>query len=206
MWQFDKSVADRFEQEAEQNIPDYHRVIELCWKIAENRGIAYDATIVDVGSARGETLYQFKSNGFTNVWGVEASEAMRDASMFKTSVILSETYPDLKADMIMMNWTLHFVNNKYAYLKDIYNNLNDGGIFILTDKTTQSSMVKDLYYDFKRDNGVSDEYIISKEKQLQGYMKTEDFGWYYYTLGIMGFKNVQMINSSLGFTTFYCEK
>jgi len=206
MWEFDKSVADRFQTEAETNIPDYHRVIELCWKIAENKGIDYDATIVDVGSALGETMYQFKANGFTNVWGVESSAAMRDASLFKENIILSETYPNLKADMIMMNWTLHFIKNKYAYLKDIYDNLNDDGVFILTDKTNQSTMVKDLYYDFKRDNGVSDEYIFNKEKQLQGIMKTEDFGWYYYTLSIMGFKNVQMINSSLGFTTFYCEK
>lgn len=206
MWEFDKSVAARFEQEAQQNIPDYFKVIELCCKIAEYKNIDHDAVIVDVGSALGETLYHFKSNGYTNVWGVEASEAMREASMFRENIILSETYPDLKADMIMMNWTLHFIKNKYAYLNDVYANLNDGGIFIITDKTNQSEMVKQLYYDFKRDNGVSDEYIIEKEKQLKGYMKTEDFGWYYYTLGIMGFKNTQVINSSLGFTTFYCEK
>jgi SAM-dependent methyltransferase len=206
MWEFDKSVAERFQQEAEQNIPDYRRVIELCWKIADYKQIPHDAVIVDVGSALGETLYEFKANGYTNVWGIESSEAMRDASMYKENVILSETYPNLKADMIMMNWTLHFVTNKYAYLKEIYRNLNDNGVFVLTDKTNQSPMVKEFYYDFKRDRGVSNEYIVEKEKQLQGYMKTEDFAWYYYTLSVMGFKNVQLINSSLGFSTFYCEK
>lgn len=206
MWQFDKSVAERFQQEAEQNIPDYRRVIELCWKIADYKQIPHDAVIVDVGSALGETLYEFKTNGYTNIWGIESSISMKDASMFRENIILSEIYPDLKADMIMMNWTLHFIVNKYVYLKEIYKNLNDSGVFVLTDKTNQSPMVKELYYDFKRDHGVSDEYIVEKEKQLQGYMRTEEFGWYKSTLGSIGFKNVEVINSSLGFTTFYCEK
>jgi hypothetical protein len=80
-----------------------------------------------------------------------------------------------------------------------------GGVLILTDKTNQSETVKNLYYDFKRSNGVSDEYIYSKEESLKGYMDTKDFYEYAHTLNSIGF-DVEIINASYGFVTFYCEK
>lgn len=207
MWEFDKSVAARFEHEAHNHIPDYERVIDLCCRIAEYKELPLDATIVDIGSALGETLYQFKGNGYDNVYGVESSEAMKDASMFRDRIILSSVYPpNFKADMVTMNWTLHFIKDKYSYLQDIYENLSSNGIFILTDKTTQSETTKELYYDFKRNNGVSDEYILEKEKDLKGYMFLESVHWYFYTLDVIGFSKIEIVNSSLGFTTFYCEK
>lgn len=207
MWEFDKTVASRFEQEAHNHIPDYQRVIELCCSIAERKGLPLDATIVDIGSALGETLYQFKGNGYDNVYGVESSESMKDASMYRDRIILSSVYPpNLKADMVTMNWTLHFIKDKYSYLQAIYDNLSNAGMLILTDKTIQSELTKELYYDFKRNNGVSDEYIVEKENQLKGYMHLENVDWYFYTLDIIGFKPVEIINSALGFTTFYCEK
>jgi hypothetical protein len=54
----------------------------------------------------------------------------------------------------------------------MYNSLSYGGYLILTDKTHQSDIVKRDYYDFKRKNGVTEEYIQQKEKDLVG-MKSE---------------------------------
>lgn len=205
MWEFNKEVAGRFQQEAEQNIPDYHRVIQLCVDVADAK-FNPSSKFVDVGSALGETLYQFKANGYPNITGIEASEAMIEQSMFKKDVILSETYPNIKADMVMANWTLHFVKERYEYIRLIYESLNDGGVFILTDKTSQSDLVKGLYYDFKKCNGVTEEYIRQKEDKLKGYMETHPVDWYLIFLREIGFKNVQILNARYGFVTFYCEK
>lgn len=204
-WSFDESVAQRFSQEAHDHIPDYERVIQLCVDIAKER-LSKESVIVDVGSALGYTVDKLISEGYTNTYGVEASEAMVSNSKHQDKIILSENFPDLTVDMAVINWTLHFIKTPDNYLKEVYNKLNGGGILIITDKTSQSELVKKLYYDFKRSNGVSEEYIKQKELQLQGYMNNLPIDWYLKTLQEIGFNNIQIINSRLGFATFYCEK
>jgi hypothetical protein len=103
-----------------------------------------------------------------------------------------------------MNWTLHFIQDKYNYLVDIYNKL-DYGHLILTDKTSQSEIVKELYYDFKLSKGVSEDYIQQKEKNLLGVMLSVPIDWYVKSLREIGF-TVDIIHGDLGFITFLCKK
>lgn len=206
VWEFDKSVADRFQAEALCNIPDYDRIIDMCLDIA-NRKYDQESVIVDVGSALGYTMAKFTDAGYINVHGVESSQAMIDAAEFSSSVILSDKFPsDFTCDMVMANWTLHFVNERKEYIQAVYNALNVDGTFILSDKTPQTPTVKELYYDFKRKNGITDEYIYEKEQKLKGYMNLLPIEWYMETLRDIGFKNIQIINGRFGFITFYVEK
>lgn len=204
-WQFDESVAKRFQQEAHEHIPDYERVIDLCLDIANNK-LNKDSVIIDVGSALGYTVDSFIKHGYSNIVGVEASEAMRLNSLHQDKIILSDAFPNINCDMVIINWTLHFIKNADAYLKSVFDSINDGGILVLTDKTAQCELIKKLYYDFKRSNGVSEEYIQQKEIQLQGYMNNFPVEWYLTILQEIGFSNIQIINTRLGFSTFYCEK
>lgn len=204
-WEFDDVVAKRFQQEAITNIPDYERVIDMCLAIANHRHDK-DSTIVDVGSALGYTIEKFNNDGYSDVYGVESSQAMRAASKYSSFVKLSDTFPNWRAEFVMANWTLHFVNERKQYIQDIHNALIDGGTFVLTDKTTQTDDVKELYYNFKRSNGITDEYIYEKEQKLKGYMNLMSVEWYIDTLDEIGFKNIQIINARFGFVTFYCEK
>ena len=204
-WEFDDTVASRFQDEANANIPDYARVIDLCHQIAE-RKFDKSATVVDVGSALGYTVHSFLTKGYTNVYGIESSQAMINNSMHKERIIMSESYPELPADFIMANWTLHFVDERKKYIQDVFDNLNHKGVFVLSDKTPQSDIIKEMYYDFKRSYGITDEYIYEKEKKLQGYMNLLPIEWYMETLKEVGFTSIQIINSKYGFVTFYCEK
>lgn len=206
IWKFDDSVAKRFQQEALTNIPDYERVIDMCLEIVKSK-YSKESTIVDIGSALGYTVDKLITSGFNNVIGIESSQSMIDNSKHKQSIILSETFPtDLFADVVLANWTLHFVVERKNYIQNIYNSLSDGGTFIISDKTSQTPEIKELYYDFKRANGVTDEYIYEKEQKLQGYMHPYPIEWYTETLKDIGFKNIQIINARLGFVTIYCEK
>jgi SAM-dependent methyltransferase len=205
MWQFDDDVANRFQAEAENNIPDYNRVINLCIDVA-NKEFTHDSKVVDVGSALGNTLNEFIKAGYTNVIGVESSTNMIAKSLHKDKVLLSDKFPNIAADIVLANWTLHFVNEREEYIRSVYKNLNDNGVFILTDKTTQSESIKELYYDFKRSNGVTEEYIASKEIQLEGVLVTYPAWWYFDMLQLAGFKDVQILNSKYGFVTYYCKK
>jgi SAM-dependent methyltransferase len=204
-WAFDKSVALRFQQEAQQHIPDYNRVVELCVDIA-NATIKKTDSVIDVGSALGYTLEKFISAGFVNTIGVEKSLDMIDQSWNPAKVICSDTFPKQQFQLVLLNWTLHFVKNKSSYLDNIYQNLNNGGALILTDKTTQSPEIKKLYYRFKLDNGVTQDYIELKEQQLIGIMHTVPVEWYIEKLKNIGFRSIEIINANLGFVTIYCIK
>jgi SAM-dependent methyltransferase len=198
-------VAKRFQQEAEAHIPSYHTVIDMCVEFA-NKNLKKDDSIIDVGSALGYTMKRFIDEGYKNVIGVDNSRAMIDNSIFPELVIENESFPKNNYDFILANWTIHFIQDKYSYLNDMYNSLSYGGYLILTDKLQQSDIVKRDYYDFKRKNGVSEEYIQQKEKDLVGIMHSVSLGWYTNKLSMVGFKSVEVIHSNLGFTTFLCSK
>ena len=78
--------------------------------------------------------------------------------------ILSETYPTgLPAmDVIICNWTLHFIKDKLTYLKAIKDNLHDKGTLILSEKTTLDPLMIEKYHEFKIQKGVSEEEIKVK--------------------------------------------
>lgn len=203
-WVFDNSVAERFQHEAETNIPSYHLVIDKCLTFA-NKYLQKTDKVIDVGSALGYTISKFINAGFTNVMGVDNSTAMIDKSMHKQLVLCDDKLPKYKYKLVMMNWTLHFVTDKTSYLIDIYNSLENNGYLILSDKCLQSDIVKDMYYDFKRSHGVSEEYIRQKEQNLIGVMKSVHIQWYLEALSNIGFK-VEVIHADLGFVTFLCTK
>jgi len=204
-WKFDENVAKRFPKEAEQHIPDYYEVIDMCLTIAKKNLESKDK-IIDIGSALGFTVNKFIQEGFINTYGVDNSEKMIAASQHKEKIFLSDTLPSGLYKMILMNWTLHFVLDKEKYLTDIYNNLAQAGYFILTDKTFQSLSTKEMYYKFKEDNGVSLEYIKKKENKLKGVMHSMSAQWYFTMLDKVGFKNIEVINAKYGFITFVCRK
>jgi SAM-dependent methyltransferase len=207
-WEFDQSVADRFQQEAEQHIPDYQRVIEMCFSLTK---IAFsdnkDINIIDVGSALGHTMNKFIKSDYKNVWGVDSSQAMVNTSKYPDRVILSKSFPtEKKWDVVLANWTLHFINEREEYLRDIYNSMNTNGVLILTDKMDHHSEIERMYYNFKRKNGVSDEVIYKKKDSLQGVLVTKPLEWYLDILKSLNFSRIQVINTRFMFTTIYARK
>jgi SAM-dependent methyltransferase len=203
-WKFDPSVAARFQEEAEKHIPDYYRVIDMCLEIA-NDICLHDSSIIDVGSALGYTVDKFVQAGFTNVFGVDNSQSMVSQSKHRDRIILSDKLPNATYKMVMINWTLHFVVDKIAYLQDVFSKLQPGAIVVISDKTAQSKHVKDMYYNFKRANGVTDEYIAKKEKALVGVMHTMPAEWYMTQLKEIGFQRVEILNARYGFITYICK-
>ena len=204
-WEFDQTVAERFQHEARTNIPDYDRVIKLCLDVA-NKKLNKTSAVIDVGSALGHTLDVFIKDGFTNVIGVDNSDTMIANSLYPMRVTNSDKLPIGNYDMVLANWTLHFIQDRSAYIRDIYDSLNTHGILILSDKTLQDPIIEDMYYDFKRSCNVTQEYIDEKKQKLKGYMFPYSVEWYMDTLIEVGFKNVQILNARVGFVTFYATK
>lgn len=203
-WIFDDEVAERFHEEAVNHIPSYFTVIEKSLDIAKLT-CKHDDFIIDVGSATGLTIKKFIEAGFKNTIGVENSKSMIKYSCYPEKIIYSSVLPNNQYKLILMNWTLHFIHQKKEYLQNIYDNLAIDGYFILTEKTSQSNIVKKLYYNFKEKNNVSVEYILEKEKKLQSIMFCDTISFYLQTLSKIGF-TVEILHADLGFVTFLCKK
>ena len=202
-WIFDEAVATRFQHEAESHIPSYNVVINKSVDFAK-KTLQPDDLIIDVGSALGFTINKFKAAGFKNVIGVDNSTAMISKSLYSDTIVHSSTLPVNKYKLVLINWTLHFILDKQEYLQSVYNSL-DNGYLILTDKMKQSDKVKEMYYDFKRNNGVADEYIYQKEDSLKTIMHCKSVEWYTSQLTAIGF-DIEIIHADLGFVTFLCYK
>lgn len=207
-WAFDEGVAADFVAHARRHIPHYESVIDACVGIALAAFPQRDAKIIDVGSATGYTMQKLRDAGFANVYGVDSSRAMLDRSIVKENLILSECFPADAGpfDMIIANWTLHFIGEREAYLRDIFTALKPGGIFVLSEKMESTRFVHDRYHDFKRAQGVSDAEIAAKEASIEGVLTTKPLDWYLGALARIGFSDIDVIDAAWCFRTILCKR
>lgn len=206
-WKFDAQVAEVFDGIARREIPDYLRVIDLCVRVIAKGGQP-QPRIIDVGSATGETLRQLHQAGYRDIYGVEASIDMINRSFDQATLIHSDDFPEAQGpfDYVLNNWTLHFIRNPLAYLEAIKRSMTPGGTLILSDKVTSSPLTHDLYYDYKRSHGVTEEEIEKKRKQIEGVLVTYPFTWYLNALNNLGFEQIEIINANTAFVTFMAVK
>jgi ubiquinone/menaquinone biosynthesis C-methylase UbiE len=166
-----------------------------------------DSCVIDIGCATGETLRRLYSAGFINLTGVEASHDMLQQCDHTTAKILhNDRFPNEQFDVVLCNWTLHFVEDKEKYLIDIHRNLSDNGMFIISEKTSLNPVSIQQYHKWKLSQGVTHKEIINKEAAVKDIMFIKDPKWYLDTLSCIGFKNIQIIDASWCFTTFLCFK
>ncbi len=208
-WRFDEAVAQRFDQEARAHIPNYELVVRKCVDIAT--ALYPDkaaARILDVGCATGYTLEQLLCVGFTHVYGVDNSQAMLDHSKVTERLVLSDTVPAEYGpyDLVLANWTLHFIDAREEYLASIFDSLNKGGTLVITEKMEMSPLVYGQYHHFKRAQGVSQDEVVRKEAAIQGVLTTRPLVWYLETLQKLGFKQTTVLDASYGFVTLVASK
>jgi len=205
-WKFDERIADVFEQHAEEHIPNYLGVIQKSVDLCELL-LHKNSPIIDIGCATGKTLRELNLKGFKNLHGVDSSQAMLDKiDPAIAKLYLSNHLPLSSYDAALMNWTLHFIQDKRAYLDEIYNGLHPGGFLILSEKTANESPYLDLYHQFKKNKGVSDAEIQAKADSLKGKMFINDQQWYKSALMAAGFRDISIISADWCFTTFLAFK
>lgn len=205
MWKFDKNIAGIFVDHAKQHIPNYDLVLDKTVDICKTK--SYSSKIIDVGCATGETIRKLYSSNFKNLHGVDNSKDMIEYCPANIAKYYhSNSFPIENFDIVIMNWTLHFVQKKKEYLQDIFNNLNDDGILILSEKTSIEDFSKKFYYEYKESKGVTKEQIAEKEQSLKGVMHIDSPEWYFNTLKSIGYKNIQIFDAHWCFTSFVCFK
>ena len=204
-WRFDENIAPVFVEHARQHIPNYEAVTDKCARYC-TLNLRKDAKIIDVGCATGHTLKKLHQQGFTNLHGVDNSEHMIEyAPKEIATYVLSNNFPKDQYEMILCNWTLHFIENKENYLQSMSDSLTDGGTMILSDKTSKDTDMIKMYHDNKLKLGVTKEVIEEKQKQLENVMFINSAEWYHKELSELGF-TVTVMDADWCFTTFLCKK
>jgi len=206
MWEFNSAIQTIYDGHVQQHIPNYDKVISKSINICKVE-CDYNDAIIDVGCANGATLYKLYDAGFKNLYGVDSSvDMIAGFDHNKASITISKTLPSYKYKVVLANWVLHFIKDKTSYIKDIYNNLDNGGVAIISNKTSNDPLFLDFYHKFKSDQGVSDHAILEKAEQLKGVMFVESVDWYTNQFKLYNFSQVEIIDADWCFTTFFLRK
>lgn len=214
-WKFDAQVANEFVDYAKHHIPGYERVVkksvDLCKTLLTPFNNNY--RIIDVGCATGYTLTQLSNAGYHNLVGIDSSQSMLDQAKNDgigniAYLVNQENFPVNLGlfDVVICNWTLHFIKDKQKYLRDIYQSMKPGAFLILTDKTYNDSENLTMYHEFKKTQGVSLREITEKANSLVDVMFIDPPEWYLETLRTINFKKVSIIDADFCFTTFLAFK
>ena len=182
-WKFNKEVAECFDEHVRQSVFMYEEFHNSIIKMS-NFFIENNTNILDVGTSTGELLKRLPYNETCKYIGIDIEEDMVEKAkekldnkyLLEVGDILN--YKINNCSIITMVLVLQFIKNKdkELALQNIYNSLNEGGAFIFVDKIKTPvldihDMYNDLYYDFKRENGLTDTEIIDKNVSLRGVQK-----------------------------------
>ncbi|WP_458699600.1 carboxy-S-adenosyl-L-methionine synthase CmoA [Sulfurospirillum sp. 1307] len=221
-FEFDESVASVFDDMLVRSIPFYKEVISLICDFIKLH-VKDDASIIDLGCSTANTLlhlYQ-KSHNY-KLLGIDNSEAMLENARKKIQAyganieLICEDITKTKlsnADVIIANYMLQFIRplKRADFVKNVYNSLNQDGIFIFSekiifdDKVLNKEMI-DLYYNFKKSQGYSEFEISQKREALENVLVPYSEDENKQLIKDAGFSTIETIFKYGNFVTFLAKK
>jgi tRNA (cmo5U34)-methyltransferase len=215
-WAFDAEVTRVFDAMLENSIPGYRDmrrlVTEVARKFLEPRG-----RVVDIGASRGDALAPLiEHEPLASYVAVEVSEPMRrvlherfaghPVSVLDHDLRTQHAAFSQPSDVVLSVLTLMFipVEHRYRLLGAIHRSLKPGGALVLVEKVLSDDAAMDgvlteLYYDFKADNGYTQEAITRKRLSLEGVLVPMTAEWNRQMLKASGFAHVECFWRSLNF-------
>lgn len=223
-FQFDDSVASVFDDMIDRSVPFYKENMDLIVKVI-SKFVENGDRVLDLGSSTASLLLQIErelKDIDLKLHGVDNSQPMIEQAKRKLKAFnskISLQYGDIleidlkPSKVVILNYTLQFIRpiERERLLQNIFNNLIEGGILILTEKiiSEDSSFNKkliDIYYDYKREKGYSDYEISQKREALENvlvpYREDENIR----LLKSVGFQSVETIFKWANFVTFIAFK
>lgn len=218
-WIFNQEVTTVFDDMLERSIPDYINmrtlVNDLTLKYLQNR-----SSVLDLGCSTGGAIKDIIASVQPEVVfiGVEISEPMREQAkknlqkFIETKQVkiincdLREDFPISSNSVVLSILTIQFIpiEHRQKIISNIYESLLSGGVFIFVEKilgndSIGNSMLEDLYYKLKGENGYTEEQIRSKRKSLEGILVPVTSDWNMEMMSKAGFSNIQQFWQQLNF-------
>lgn len=221
-WEFDKEVTDCFSEMLERSIPDYETMRQLVFNIGKHY-VKPDTLVMDIGCSNGIAVMpfvnEFKGNDFMLLDVSQPMlEACNETYADKHNVMVREYdlrkgVPRVTSSLILSILTLQFTPIEYRMkiVKSIYEQLTEGGAFILVEKVLGNTsdiddILVDEYYAMKKENQYSAEQIANKRKSLEGVLVPVTENWNVELLKGAGFKKIDCFWRYLNFCGFIAVK
>ena len=221
-FEFDDEVANVFDDMIDRSVPFYKENLYLSINIVKNY-LKDGSRVLDLGSSTGTFLINLaKLNPKLNLIGVDNSTAMIEQSIKKSKAfgvdiefLQNDIFNiDLKSSkVIISNYTLQFIRppQREKLIKKIYDSLEDGGVFIFSEKTICEDKKLDKefideYYSFKKSKGYSDFEISAKREALENVLIPYTHQENIEMLKNAGFKHIEVIFRWCNFATFLAFK
>ncbi len=190
-------------------------VNDLTLKYLQNR-----SSVLDLGCSTGGAIKDIIASVQPEVVfiGVEISEPMREQAkknlqkFIETKQVkiincdLREDFPISSNSVVLSILTIQFIpiEHRQKIISNIYESLLSGGVFIFVEKilgndSIGNSMLEDLYYKLKGENGYTEEQIRSKRKSLEGILVPVTSDWNMEMMSKAGFSNIQQFWQQLNF-------
>jgi tRNA (cmo5U34)-methyltransferase len=187
---FNDAVATVFDDMLVRSVPFYLEQQAMARSIAAKFWVPGSA-VYDLGCSTGTTLVNLAADlpHATRLVGIDSSEAMLERAGVRIEAAgvrdrVELLHADLNepldaaplrdAGLVTMFWTLQFVRplRRDAVVSWIYDGMVEDGVLVITEKvlTDNGDMNRffiELYYDFKRRNGYSNEEIARKREALE---------------------------------------
>lgn len=226
---FDARVAGVFDDMLERSIPFYREQQSMAQRLAAKFWVPGSA-VYDLGCSTGTTLVNLASvlPDATRLVGLDSSEPMLDRARRRVAdagcgerVTLARADLNDRLDPAMIRdgglvtlfWTLQFIRplRRDALVSWIYDGMVEDGALIVTEKilTDNSDMNRffiDLYYDYKRDNGYSEEEIARKREALENTLVPYRTSENVELLRRNGFEIVETFFQWFNFAGYLCIK
>lgn len=231
-WEFDKDVAEAFDDMLERSIPQYSVMRQAVLNVSapfQQSG----TDIVDLGCSRGTAIAPFvkKFGGYNRYFLCDVSEPMLEASRerFKGYLMgpmpgtegimqvehldLREDYPPVVACITLCVLTLQFTPIEYRQriLRNIYNHTVPGGAVVLVEKVLGATadidrLMVDVYYNHKRAKGYTEDQIQRKRLSLEGVLVPVTAGWNEELLKMAGFHDIDCFWRWMNFSGWIAVK
>ena len=190
-FQFDEQVANVFDDMLRRSVPFYVEQQAMLRDLGK-RLFQKGTAIYDLGCSLGTTLINFGhdiGSDATELIGYDNSLPMLEKARKEIQAqglgrLIQVRVGDLEegvsiqnAGLVTMLWSLQFVRplKRDSLIRTIYNGLVNNGALIVTEKvltnnTHMNRIFIDLYYDYKRAQGYSDEEIARKREALENVL------------------------------------
>jgi tRNA (cmo5U34)-methyltransferase len=211
-FEFNENVARVFPDMLRRSIPGYDASIEAIGWLA-SRFVRADTRCYDLGCSLGAAAGAIRdhvSQPGVRIVAVDNAPAMVERCRQRLAAGgANDSRPEVEvvsadareidienASMVVMNYTLQFLppDARESMLRRIARGLNDGGIFVLSEKVVHEDeamerLIVDLHHEYKRRNAYSDLEISRKRAALENVLIPERIEIHRRRLGQAGFRH-----------------
>lgn len=222
---FDQQVTEVFADMIKRSVPGYETILKsiamYCMRYAQE-----DSNIYDLGCSLGAvaiTAARATKDKSCKIIGVDTSKPM----LKKCQNIIDEKHLNQRielqhkdinqltinnASVVVSNFTLQFIpkSQRLTIVKNIYNGLNNAGIFILSEKFRADDISDEFliahYHAYKKLNGYSNKEIQRKREALKDVLVPDSLLEIENRLKAVGFKTPLKWFQCFNFASFIAIK